>query len=129
MALNWHCVLSLAKCVQVCDTWTSTRLLSFLDSPGAVTWVDCHFLLRKSSNPRIKLHVSLCLPHWRADSLPLVQPGKHIYHNALSSTQEVCSRLFSFVFARKPLLFLHKNPAHPLENFGFLFLPLPTLSV
>ena len=44
-----------------------TRLLYPWDSPGKNTGVGCHFLLQRNV---------LYLPHWQADSLPLVPPEK-----------------------------------------------------
>ena len=48
------------------------------DFPGNSIWVGCHnflygILLTQGSNPHL-----LCLLHWKAGSLPLVPPGKHL---------------------------------------------------
>ena len=50
-------------------------LLSSWNSPGENTGVDCHALLRGSSQPRDQTCCLLGLLHWQAGSLPPAPPG------------------------------------------------------
>ena len=91
--------------------WTlATRFLCPWDFPGKNTSVGCHFLLQKIFPTQASTHVSLCLLHWRADSLPLVPPGKPHPPKTPYPLSGTLLRLFSFVFARKAFLFfLHSK--------------------
>ena len=76
---------------------------------GMLEWIAI-FFSRKSSQRRDQTHVSLCLLHWRADSLPLVPPGKPIYPKRLILSQELCSDCFHLSLPEKSSsFFLHSK--------------------
>ena len=58
------------------------RLFCLWDSPGRNTGMGCRALLQGTSRPRDQTHVSLCLLHWQAGSLPLALAGKSFLHHS-----------------------------------------------
>ena len=83
------CVLSRFSHVWLSATlWTAAcRLLCPWDSPGKSTVAGCHFLLRKSSQPRDRTCVSYVYLYWQAGSLPLAPPGKPLGEVQFNSVQ------------------------------------------
>ena len=86
-------ILSIPLCVHACSVASAVsnslrptglqtaRLLCPWDSPAKNSGVGCRALLQgtfptQGLNPHL-----FCLPHWQADSLPLVPPGKHKHHD------------------------------------------------
>ena len=72
----------LKLCLTLCDSMDcsqSDRSVHGNSSPGKHTGVGCHALLQEIFLTQgLNLHL-LCLPHWRAGSLPLVPPRKPLY--------------------------------------------------
>ena len=72
----------LKLCLTLCDSMECSqpdRSVHGNSSPGKHTGVGCHALLQEIFLTQgLNLHL-LCLPHWRAGSLPLVPPGKPLY--------------------------------------------------
>ena len=77
-----------ATSLQLCPTFLRpyglqpARLLCLWESPGRNTGVGCHALCQGTSRPRDQTHVSLCLLHWQAGSLPLALAVKSFLHHS-----------------------------------------------
>ena len=117
---------SLQSCPTLCDPMDFSQAGSSVRrilQAGILEWIAI-FFSRDSSQPRDQTHVSLCLLHWRADSLPLVPPGKPHLPKTPYPLSGTLLRLLSFVFARKALLFFFSIPKS-YSSFRELWISLP----
>ena len=122
----WMHAKSLQSCPTLCDPMDFSQAGSSVRrilQAGILEWIAI-FFSRDSSQPRDQTHVSLCLLHWRADSLPLVPPGKPHLPKTPYPLSGTLLRLLSFVFARKALLFFFSIPKS-YSSFRELWISLP----
>ena len=90
---------------------------------GILEWIAI-FFSRDSSQPRDQAHVSLCLLHWRADSLPPVPPGKPHLPKTPILSQELRSDRFHLSLPEKPSSFFFCI-AKSYSSFRELWISLP----
>ena len=68
------CVLSPQSCPALCNPVDCTSVHGILQA-RILEWITMPSSIG-SSRPRDRTHISFCLLHWQASSLPLVLPGK-----------------------------------------------------
>ena len=122
------CAKSLQLCPTLCDSMDCSPPGSSVHGilqAGMLEWIAISFSV-KSSQRRDQTHVSLCLLHWRADSLPLVPPGKPIYPKRLILSQELCSDCFHLSLPEKSSSFF--CIAKSYSSFGEFGISLPTFA-